>query len=92
MRVAIGALADRLGVGRADVVGVVFGRWEEIVGASVAAHVRPQKVDGTTLVVVADHPAWGTQLRHLAPEILGRLTEVCVPGTAPERLEVRVRR
>jgi predicted nucleic acid-binding Zn ribbon protein len=89
---ALGEVASHIGAGRADVVTVVFGRWDDIVGASVAAHVRPVRMDGTTLVVSADHPAWATQIRQLAPDILGRLAEACGPVSAPERLEVRVRR
>ena len=89
---ALGEVASRMGAGRAEVVGAVFGRWDEIVGPAVAAHVRPVRVDGVTLVVSADHPAWATQLRHLAPDILARLAEVCGAGTALERLDVRVRR
>jgi predicted nucleic acid-binding Zn ribbon protein len=89
---ALGEVASNLGAGRADVVGVVFGRWDEIVGPSVAAHVRPVRVDGSTLVVSADHPAWATQMRHLAPDILGRLRDVCGASNALERLDVRVRR
>ena len=92
MNEALGALADRLGLGRSDVVQVVFARWTEIVGAGVAAHVRPQKLDGKTLVVNVDHPAWATQVRHLAPNILARLAEVCGGAQTPERLEVRVRK
>jgi predicted nucleic acid-binding Zn ribbon protein len=89
---ALGAVASHLGAGRADVVGAVFGRWDDIVGPAVAAHVRPVRVDGVTLVVSADHPAWATQIRHLAPDILVRLTEVCGPQNSLERLDVRVRR
>ncbi len=88
----IGAVTGRLGLGRVDVVEVVFGRWEEIVGASVAAHVRPHRLDGTTLIVHVDHPAWATQFRHLAPGILARLKEVCGSEGAPEHLQVRVRK
>ena len=88
---ALGEVASRMGAGRADVVGAVFGRWDEIVGAAVAAHVRPVRVEGVTLVVSADHPAWATQMRHLAPDILTRLHEVCGTGDALERLDVRVR-
>jgi len=89
---ALGAVASRLGVGRADIVGTVFGGWEDLVGAPVAAHVRPLRIDGTTLVVAVDHPAWATQIRELAPDILRRVAEACGPTQAPERLEVRVRR
>ena len=34
-------------------VGGVFGKWDDAVGANVAAHVRPVKLDGGTLVVEA---------------------------------------
>jgi predicted nucleic acid-binding Zn ribbon protein len=89
---ALGEVASHLGAGRADVVGAVFGRWDDIVGSAVAAHVRPVRVEGVTLVVSADHPAWATQIRHLAPDILARLAEVCGAQNALERLDVRVRR
>jgi len=89
---ALGAVASNLGAGRADVVSAVFGRWDEVVGPAVSAHVRPVRVDGVTLVVSADHPAWATQIRHLAPDILARLSEVCGAQNALERLDVRVRR
>lgn len=88
---SLGAVSERMGVGRSDVVGVVFGRWEELVGPAMAAHVRPLRLHGSALVVVADHPAWATQVRHLAPDVLARLAEACAPAAGPETLEVRVR-
>jgi predicted nucleic acid-binding Zn ribbon protein len=87
----LGAVASHLGAGRPEVVQVVFGRWDDVVGPAVAVHVRPVRVDGDTLVVSVDHPAWATQLRHLAPEILARLAAACGDAEAPERLQVRVR-
>jgi predicted nucleic acid-binding Zn ribbon protein len=92
MAEALGVVAGRLGMGRSDVLAAIFGRWEELVGASVAEHVRPVRLDAGTLVVSADHPAWATQLRHLAPEILERVAAVCRSGGAPVRLEIRVHR
>jgi predicted nucleic acid-binding Zn ribbon protein len=89
---ALGAVASHLGAGRAEVVGVVFGQWDDIVGPAVAAHVRPVRVDGVTLVVSADHSAWAKQMRHLAPNILGRIRDVCGAQHTIERLDVRVRR
>ena len=88
---ALGEVVSRLGAGRVEVVASVFTGWERIVGSSVAAHVRPLRVDGTTLVVAADHPAWATQLRHMAPEILARVAQACGGTDAPQRLEIRVR-
>jgi len=88
---ALGEVASHLGAGRATVVGTVFGRWIEIVGASVAEHVRPVRMDGDTLILHADHPAWATQIRMLAPEILAAVSRACEPSEPPQRIEVRVR-
>lgn len=74
----------------ATTLGGVFGRWEEAVGASVAAHVQPVKLDGPLLVVSVDDPAWATQLRFLEATLRQRLSEVA--GATIERIEVRVSR
>jgi predicted nucleic acid-binding Zn ribbon protein len=71
-------------------IGGVFGRWEDAVGAAVAAHVQPVKLDGTTLVVEVDDPAWATQLRFLEGTLRERLAEVA--GAVIDKVEVRVRR
>jgi predicted nucleic acid-binding Zn ribbon protein len=71
-------------------IGGVFGRWEEAVGAAVAAHVQPVKLDGTTLIVEVDDPAWATQLRFLEATLRDRLAEVA--GAVIDKVEVRVRR
>lgn len=54
-------------------IGGVFGRWEQIVGERLAAHVRPERVEDGELVVAADSPSWATQVRALAPQLLRRL-------------------
>ena len=72
----------------AAAIGGVFGRWEEAVGETVAAHVQPVKLDGTTLVVRVDDPAWATQLKFLEDTLRRRLHEVA--GARVERIEVRV--
>ena len=89
---SLGAVAHRLGVGDAPVVGRVFARWAELVGEGVAAHVRPLRVDGDTLVVAVDHPAWAAQLRHIGPDILARVADGYEADGAPTRLQVKVRR
>ena len=76
------------GAPSASVIGGVFGKWDEAAGAAVAAHVQPLKLDGTTLVVSADDPAWATQLRFLEATLRERLAEVA--GAHVERIEVRV--
>jgi predicted nucleic acid-binding Zn ribbon protein len=88
---ALAALSKRIGIAAPDVLSVVFGRWEELVGSAMAAHVRPLKLQERTLVLAADHPAWATQVRHLAAEIIAKIAAACAPAEPPERLEVRVR-
>lgn len=71
-------------------MGGVFGRWEVAVGDAVARHVQPIRLDGTTLVVEVDEPAWATQLRFLESTLKRRLLEEA--GAVVETVEVRVRR
>ena len=71
-------------------IGGVVGRWDDAVGETVAAHVRPVRLDAGVLTVEADDPAWATQVKFLASTITSRLAEVA--GVRVERLEVRVAR
>ena len=89
---AMGAVAGHLGMPKGAMVATLFSRWDAAVGDTVATHVRPERLSGTTLVVVADHPAWATQMRHLAPVVIAKLTEVCGSAIEVTELEVRVRR
>ncbi|MGH3508004.1 MAG: DUF721 domain-containing protein [Nocardioidaceae bacterium] len=54
----------------------VFGRWQSIVGAEVAAHCTPTRFAEGQLEVRTDSTAWATQLRLLAPSVVKRLNEV----------------
>jgi predicted nucleic acid-binding Zn ribbon protein len=71
-------------------IGGVFGRWDDAVGPTVAAHVRPVRLDDGVLIVEADEPAWATQVKFLSGTITARLAEVA--DVRIERLEVRVAR
>ncbi len=75
-------------VGAAQAMGGVFGRWTEIVGDAVAAHVQPVRLDGRRLVVEVSDPAWATQMRLLTDRVQQRIHEVT--GTAVDTVEVRV--
>lgn len=89
----LSALSAKIGLASTAVFTAVFGCWAEIVGDAVAQHVKPLRLDGPTLVVGVDHPAWATQVRNLAPEILEQIRKRCGDNdTVPERLEVRVLR
>jgi len=70
---------------QADVaVGSVTGRWPQIVGADVAAHVQPIAFETGVLTVQAESTAWATQMRLLASNLLGRVAEEVGAGTVTE--------
>jgi predicted nucleic acid-binding Zn ribbon protein len=79
----------RGGGGRGEVRGV-FGQWDEAVGETVAAHVRPVRLERGGLLVEVDEPAWATQVRLLADDLRARLLDVA--GVSVDRIEVRVGR
>lgn len=83
-------VARAIGAPPAEALSVVFSRWEELVGAAVAAHSRPVSLVRSTLVVSVDHPAWATQMKYLGSTLLARITETLGHEVA-SRLEVRVR-
>jgi predicted nucleic acid-binding Zn ribbon protein len=80
-------LADR-GWQQQAAVSSAFGRWEEIVGAELAAHARPEGLHDGELVVIADSTAWATQLRLLAGPLVRRLNAELGDG-AVRRVRVR---
>ena len=71
-------------------IGGVFGRWDDAVGETVAAHVRPVRLDDGVLTVEADDAAWATQVKFLTSTIIDRLDAVA--GVRVERVDVRVAR
>ncbi len=48
--------------------------WPEIAGPKTAEHTRALEVDGNTLVIVVDSPAWIAQLRYLKPQLLKKIS------------------
>ncbi|MHB8430954.1 MAG: DUF721 domain-containing protein [Acidimicrobiales bacterium] len=84
-------LAGRLGGSDGRRLTRLFAQWEEIVGPTFADHIRPVSVTPDELVVLVDHPAWATQVRHLGDRLLDRVGEVSGLDR-PARLEVRVAR
>lgn len=62
-------MADKLTVYRA------VADWPAIVGETIARHAIAQKVEGNTLVVLVDTPAWMTQLFFLKADILNKVAQ-----------------
>jgi predicted nucleic acid-binding Zn ribbon protein len=69
---------------------VVFTRWAEVAGPDLEEHVRPLRINGTTLLVAADHPAWATRTRMESGPMLERAK--ALGETLIERIEVVVQR
>ena len=61
-------------------VGSVISRWDELVGAEIAAHCRPESFQDTTVQVRCDSTAWATQLRLMSHALLKRFDEALGPG------------
>lgn len=74
---ALEQLVDEQGWRANASVAGVLGRWQEIVGAEVAAHVTPDSFDleSATLVVRADSTAWATVIRLQVATLAARLAE-----------------
>jgi predicted nucleic acid-binding Zn ribbon protein len=51
----------------------VFGDWPKVVGAEVASHCRPVKLEDGELTIEAESTAWATQLRLLAARLLAQI-------------------
>jgi predicted nucleic acid-binding Zn ribbon protein len=88
LNAAIGGLIASRGWREAAAVGSVFGRWAEIVGSDLAAHTRPDTLEGGELTVTADSTAWATQVRLLAAHLVRRLNAELGDGTV-QRVRVR---
>ena len=58
----------------------IHSAWAEIAGEDLARHVEPVRLAGGVLVVRAESPAWATQVRYLAGQLLERANDVLGEG------------
>lgn len=58
----VGKVMKRLGLENQHWLAVLEGEWEAIVGASVAAHARPGRVERGRLTVFVDNSVWLSEL------------------------------
>ncbi len=90
--VRVAASLDRVtrffGAPPAQVLTAVFARWEQLVGPEIAAHAAPKTLRNGALVIVADQPAWATQLRFLATDLLTRI-QAEVEASEVTKIEIR---
>jgi len=88
---AIARVLSRIGASpSAQTMELVFTRWDEVAGEELAGHVRPMRLQNSTLVIGADHPIWATRARMASERILLRLHEL--GDTSIQRVEVVVQR
>jgi predicted nucleic acid-binding Zn ribbon protein len=80
LRDAVAKVGAELGMPAPDVLSVLTAHWSEIVGPVVAAHARVRSVRDGACTIEVDGPAWATQLRYAANEVLGRANEHCGEG------------
>jgi predicted nucleic acid-binding Zn ribbon protein len=51
----------------------LFGQWPDVVGADLAQHCRPVRLEAGELTVEAESTAWATQIRLLTAKLIGRI-------------------
>ncbi|NED62510.1 DUF721 domain-containing protein, partial [Streptomyces sp. SID10244] len=60
--------------------GTLFGMWEQIVGADIAAHAQPTTLSDNVLHIQAESTAWATQLRYMQSTILAKIAAAVGDG------------
>jgi predicted nucleic acid-binding Zn ribbon protein len=82
-------LARALGAPAPSLLNAVFARWEEIVGASIAANAWPLRIQDGVLRIGVEHPAWASQLTFLGPELV-RKVAAATGETGIDKVEIKV--
>ncbi len=77
---AVERFVDEHGWGPEIAVHGVVARWEQVVGADVAAHVRVERYADGEVTLRTDSTAWATQMRLLAPTLVRRFNEETEDG------------
>jgi predicted nucleic acid-binding Zn ribbon protein len=80
--------ARRAGLPGALELAAIHAHWEELVGPEIALHAWPVRLRDGVLTVSTDHPAWASELRLLAAQLVERFRSVA--GTAVVSLSVQV--
>lgn len=69
----LGSLARRLGLGTKLVEYKLQHRWEDIAGAAIAAHTRPDAIRFKRLYLLVEDSVWLQQLTFLKPALIERI-------------------
>lgn len=91
VRDSIAKVLSRMGAAPSpQTLELLFTRWEEVAGPELSGHLRPLRLQNSTLVVAADHPAWATRARMDSARMLARARHL--GDASVERIEVVVQR
>lgn len=88
---ALDAIRRELRMGAPSEIDALLANWDDLVGAALAAHSRPQTLRGGVLVVLADAAAWAGQLRYLDQVLVDRIGEE-LPQVTVREVRVSVAR
>lgn len=66
----VSGLIDTRGWSSPVAVGSVISRWEQLVGAAIAEHCRPERFENGRVDVVCDSTAWATNLKLMQPQLM----------------------
>lgn len=88
---ALGELARRRGWRSHLAAAELQDQWDEIVGAQLANHTAPLRLQGGVLVLAADSALWAAEARQLDRGIIARVNERLGAGTV-RTMTVSVRR
>jgi len=85
----VAQVLEEIGAGDSARVMRIAERWEEAVGAEIAAHCRPTALRGGVLEITVDSSVWCQQVQLRSPEIVEAL-RAALPAEAPSELWFRV--
>ena len=88
---ALDAIRREFRMGAPSEIDALLANWDDLVGAALAAHSRPQTVRAGVLVVLADAAAWAGQLRYLDQVLVTRIAEE-LPAVTVREVRVAVTR
>lgn len=53
----------------------IFTQWASVVGEQIAQQCQPRSLDGKTLVIAVQDPAWASELKWMEKELLHRIQQ-----------------
>jgi predicted nucleic acid-binding Zn ribbon protein len=90
LRDAVNAVGRELGLPPSDALGQVSAAWTTVAGTTLAAHSRVRSLRDGEAVIEVENPAWATQIRYLAKDLVEGLDEA-LGGRVITALQVVVR-